>query len=63
MTKIEVVWKGLQILSKYSDNIRNEHFYLIAGPEFNKKVSTEDYLALLAMGWSNNEGVGFEISL
>jgi len=63
MKKIEAVWKGLEILSKYSNNIQFEHIVLVAGPETADDMSDEDCQKLEDMGWICDDITGWEIIL
>ena len=60
MKKIEKVYKGLAILSAYSNNLRIDIRNIVAGPE-DDIIDEELVKELEDMGWVFDEGEGWSI--
>jgi hypothetical protein len=61
--KIEAVWKGLQILQKYDENIDHHDYCLYAGPDDYEKIKPEDRTRLEGFGWMFEDDLGWSIRI
>ncbi len=57
MKLIDKIYKGLEILSRYSDNVEVEHYIIYAGPSEQWTIGSGEIEILKSLGWFFDKSV------